>query len=105
MNVWSVLTFSNARKFLSTALVIALTVGICFFMPSISANERQQADRLDSFQFTTEDMNILVKNMDQQIVNDITACIGSATPNQFIDAYLQKDPSFENTITDYIEAH
>ena len=92
-------------------ILILLAVAYAF-LPAFFASEQQPEDEcvsisqlLDSYQFTSEDMNILVNDMDHEIVADISGWIGSTTPNEFIDAYLQEDPAFKPVISDYIEAH
>ncbi len=53
---------------------------------------------IDHVEITSEMMNRYAKDMDPDIINQVTEENGSCTPQEFLRAYTKRDSQFEKTL-------
>nr|WP_303180685.1 hypothetical protein [Lachnoclostridium phocaeense] len=94
------------RRIVSVIAVLACTAAIGTFVASIgctkaTVTERKEMTPLIEATLTPEDMNLFAEYMDPEILTEVNEELGSATPYEFLDRYIDKDPEFAEVLERY----
>lgn len=63
--------------------------------------KEQSIEQVRKMKFTEEQMNIIVQHLDDVTIKQVTKKLGSATPTEYVQTFIEVDPSLVSVIQEF----